>query len=167
MYKVFGFEENFIYGRVVRVEFFFLDVGRWDYVYFLGNFNVFNEGFFRMKYEDKRWIIEIKFLEGFWRYVFFVGGEFFFDFENLEKEFYWRFLYKFEREVSLVKIVGNDMVFYRFVFFYFYFFGDRIYVFLRSKKGKVDVVYLVIDDMYVKMWKKVDGEVFEYYEVVL
>ncbi|WP_367884789.1 alpha amylase N-terminal ig-like domain-containing protein [Thermococcus sp. JCM 11816] len=59
------------------------------------------------------------------------------------------------------------MVFHRPALLYLYSFGDRTHVLLRSKKGKVDAAYLVTDDTHVKMRKKADGEVFEYYEAVL
>jgi len=166
VYKIFGFKESETFGRVALVEFSFPYDGR-SYAYLLGNFNAFNEGSFRMKRDGDQWRVRMELPEGVWRYAFSAGGEFILDPENPEKECYRRRSYKFEREVSLARIVGEEVAFHRPALLYLYSFAGRTHVLLRAKKRRISGVLLHADGRKIRMSRKATGEVFEYYEAVL
>ncbi|NJF25617.1 glycoside hydrolase family 13 protein [Thermococcus sp. Bubb.Bath] len=166
MYKIFGFNESETFGRVALVEFSF-PYDEESYAYLLGNFNAFNEGSFRMELDGNRWKIVMELPEGIWRYAFSAGGEFILDPENPEREVYRGPSYKFEREVSLARIVGEGTIFHSPSLLYLYSFAGRTYVLLRTKKRQVSEVFLHVDGREIRMRRKATGEVFEYYEVVL
>ncbi|WP_457751010.1 alpha amylase N-terminal ig-like domain-containing protein [Thermococcus sp.] len=165
MYKIFGFERDKRFGRVARVEFSFPLRG--DYAYLVGNFNAFNEGSFRMKAREGRWRVELKLPEGLWYYGFSVNGSFSADPENEEIRNYRRISYKFNRTVSLAKIIGEEPVFHEPSITYLYSIGGRIHIILRGRREAVKHVVLTLGDENIPMRPKASDECFNYFEAVI
>ncbi len=166
MYKIFGFKESKIFGRVALVEFSFPYNGE-SHAYLLGNFNAFNEGSFRMKLDGNRWKIRMELPEGVWGYAFSPGGRFELDPENPRTENYRRPAYKFEKEVSVAEIAGAEEVYHSPALLYLYSFGGRTHFILRGKRNVIRSALLVVEGKEVRMHMKAYDEPFEYYETVL
>ncbi|NJE03893.1 alpha amylase N-terminal ig-like domain-containing protein [Thermococcus sp. MV11] len=165
MYKIFGFEPDWRFGRVARVEFSIPARGK--YAYLLGNFNAFNEGSFRMERKGERWRITLRLPEGVWYYGFSVDGNFGTDPENPETTVYRRLSYKFERTVSVATILGPGEVFHRPSAAYLYSIAGGTHVLLRARRGKTRKVRLILDESEVPMKRKALDGLFEYFEAVL
>ena len=165
MYKIFGFKPDDRFGRVAEVEFSIPAKG--SYAYLLGNFNAFNEGSFRMRQKGERWSVELELPEGIWHYGFLVDGEFLPDPENPERETYRRISYKFERKVSVARIIGEGEFFHRPSATYLYSFAGRTHVVFRALRGKAPRVVLRTGDKEIEMRPKAHDELFEYFEAVL
>ncbi|NJE11112.1 alpha amylase N-terminal ig-like domain-containing protein [Thermococcus sp. MAR1] len=165
MYKIFGFQPDWRFGRVAEVEFSIPAKG--SYAYLLGSFNAFNEGSFRMRQKGKRWIIRLELPEGTWHYGFSVDGEFLPDPENQERETYRRLSYKFEKKVSVARIIGEGGFFHRPSATYLYSFAGRTHVVFRSLRGKVSRVVLRAGNREIMMRPKTHDDLFEYFEAVL
>lgn len=165
MYKIFGFNPDEKFGRVAEVEFSIPREG--SYAYLLGSFNAFNEGSFRMRPKGERWSIRLELPEGIWHYGFSVEGEFRPDPENPEGETYRRLSYKFERKVSVARIIGEGEFFHRPSATYLYSFAGRTHVIFRSLRGKTSKVVLRAGNREIEMRPKAHDELFEYFEAVL
>ncbi|AFL95089.1 cyclomaltodextrinase [Thermococcus cleftensis] len=165
MYKIFGFEPDWRFGRVARVEFSIPARGK--YAYLLGNFNAFNEGSFRMERKGERWRITLRLPEGVWYYGFSVDGEFLMDPENPDVETYRKLSYKLEKEASVARIVGEGEFFHRPSATYLYSIAGGTHVLLRARRGKTRKVRLILDESEVPMKRKAFDELFEYYEAIL
>jgi len=165
VYKIFGFERDERFGRVARVEFSLPMRG--DYAYLVGNFNAFNEGSFRMRARGNRWRIELKLPEGLWYYGFSVNGRFSTDPENEETGNYRHISYKFNRTVSLAKIIGEEPVFHEPSITYLYSIGGRTHIVLRGRKEAVKHAILTLGDENVPMNPKASDECFDYFEAVI
>ncbi|NJE62164.1 alpha amylase N-terminal ig-like domain-containing protein [Thermococcus sp. 21S7] len=165
MYKIFGFKPDDRFGRVAEVE--FSVPARGSYAYLLGSFNAFNEGSFRMRRKRNRWSIKLGLPEGIWHYCFSLDGEFLLDPENPERETYRRLSYKFEKKVSVARIVGEGEFFHRPSATYLYSFAGRTHVVFRALKGKAQRVVIRTGNAETKMRAKAHDELFEYFEAVL
>ncbi|WP_258083326.1 alpha amylase N-terminal ig-like domain-containing protein [Thermococcus thermotolerans] len=165
MYKIFGFKPDWRFGRVAEVEFSIPRGG--SYAYLVGNFNAFNEGSFRMRKKGKRWSIRLELPEGTWHYGFSVDGEFLPDPENQERETYRRLSYKFERKVSVARIIAEGGFFHRPSATYLYSFAGRTHVIFRSLRGKASRVVLRAGNGEIVMRPKTHDDIFEYFEAVL
>jgi len=164
VYKIFGLEPDWRFGRVAKVEFSTPVSG--GYAYLLGNFNAFNEGSFRMRKLGNRWRVTLKLPEGVWYYAFSVNGEFTLDGENPEKTVYRRLSYKFERPVSVARILGPGRVFHRPSATYLYAVGGRTHFLLRVR-GEARRATLSVNGEYVKMRRMASDGTFEYYGATL
>ncbi|WP_088853603.1 glycoside hydrolase family 13 protein [Thermococcus pacificus] len=165
MYKTFGFEYDWRFGRVALVEFSTPLRGKWAYL--VGSFNAFNEGSFRMEPRGGRWTIKVRLPEGVWHYGFSIGGEFERDGENPREETYRRLSYKFKRDVSVAVIDAGDWIFHAPSTTYVYTIAGRTHVLLRGKHGVIKWAELKTGGETFRMRKKAESELFEYFEVVL
>lgn len=166
MYKTFGFVNDAIFGRLARVEFSIPLRGE-RYAYLLGSFNAFNEGSFRMVRRGNRWAAGVLLPEGVWRYAFSLNGEFSPDPENPERETYRRVSYKFERTVSVARILGSERLYHSPSLLYLYHFGGRVHVILRAAKGHLNSAVLLFGDEEIPMRKKAGDELFDYFKAVV
>ncbi|WP_297497554.1 glycoside hydrolase family 13 protein [Thermococcus sp.] len=166
MYKIFGFEPDERFGRVAIVE-FSVPTGGEPYAYLLGSFNAFNEGSFRMEEDGARWKVRVALPEGLWHYAFSLGGEFTPDPENPRVEAYRRPAYKFEREVSVAEVAGEDELFHRPSLTYLYSFAGRTHVLLRARRGLLSSASFKLGGEKVGMFLKARDSLFEYWETVV
>ncbi|ASI99531.1 alpha amylase N-terminal ig-like domain-containing protein [Thermococcus celer] len=164
MYKIFGFRDDGRFGRVAEVEFSIPAGSEEGYAYLLGNFNAFNEGSFRMMMEGRRWSVRLELPEGLWYYGFSVDGEFLTDPENPEKRVYRRPSYRFERKVSVARIIGDGDFFHGPSATYLYSLWGRTHVILRVRRGKARGAVLRTEDREIEMRLKARDEFFEYFE---
>lgn len=166
MYKTFGFVDDAIFGRLARVE-FSIPFGEERYAYLLGSFNAFNEGSFRMVKRMNRWVVRVLLPEGVWRYAFSLDGEFSPDPENSEQETYRRVSYRFERTVSVARILGSERLYHSPSLLYLYHFGGMVHFILRVAKEHLNSAVLLLEDEEIPMRKKAGDELFDYFEAVV
>jgi len=165
VYKTFGFEPDWRFGRVALVEFSTPLRGKWAYL--MGSFNAFNEGSFRMEPLEDRWTIRIMLPEGVWHYGFSIEGEFERDEENPRRETYRRLSYRFEREVSVAVIDAGDGLFHAPSAVHLYTVAGRTHFLLRGRRGLVEEATLRTNGKGIEMRRKAVDELFEYFEAIL
>ncbi len=169
MYKIFGFNDDEVFGRVAEVEFSTPLRGR--YAYLLGDFNAFNEGSLRMRRDGGRWRLRMRLPEGLWHYAFSIEGDYRVDDENPDFERYLRPSYKFDRLTSVVEINGRNPIFHSPSLLYLYAVFDGVHVMLRGRRDVAKSVSIVLNKEgsveEFPMRRIASDEVFDYFEAVL